>query len=79
MSETAAAIRELITYMKQYEIRQTLGNDRASIQFSDGTGNVKRRYQAAKESGQDRDFVDALESSPCPHPFVIEAMKGKKQ
>jgi len=78
MSDTAAAIRDLLTYLKQYEIRQTIGTDLAFNQHNDRQYTTKLRYQNALESGQDLDFIDALESSPCPHHFVVEAIQARE-
>lgn len=79
MSDTAAAIKELITYLKQREIRETVGSDHAFNHFNDRQNSTKLRYETALESGEDQDFVDALESAPYPHKFVVESMKKRSQ
>ena len=75
MSDAAEAIRELITYMKQLEVRQTVGSSLALIRFHDNQPQVSLRYFTALESGDDEVFIDALQSSPYPYDFVTESMK----
>jgi len=77
MNDTSKAIYDLIDYLKQAEVRRTVGSDLAFNHFNDRQNQTKMRYQAGLESGDDQDFVDALESSPCPYPFVVQAMKER--
>ena len=71
-------IKDLMTFLRQQEIRQTVGSDVAFNHFNNARNITKMRYLTALENGEDPDFVDALQSSPCPYPFVTESMnKGE--
>lgn len=79
MDDTAQAIHALIDYLRLKEIRETIGSDTGYNKFNDQQTLTKIKYQAALESGDDQDFVRALEESPVRYPFVAEEMERRQR
>lgn len=76
-AEIVTAVEKLLSYLRQAETRRILETEYGMTRFHQGADKLQKRYHDAVESGEDQDFVKALEDAPLPPSFVIVSMQER--